>query len=196
MDLAVLLNVVTTLAVVLGVFFGLAELRRSARDRRDHAAVDIVRTVQTQEVRRAVERILSLPDGVDPAVVRGDSALLDAALAVDSACEMWGSMVFEGVVDLHLLDRMVGGWVRGTWRRLRPWIESERIQKRSQNMGEWWQWLFERLEADPAPGKAAGAHIAFRGMTRAPTRRAAAPAVNPAARRPGAGAERPAPDEG
>ena len=53
MDYALLLNVVTTLAVVFGVFFGLAELRRSARDRRDHAAVDIVRTVQTQEVRPA-----------------------------------------------------------------------------------------------------------------------------------------------
>ena len=186
MDLAVLLNVVTTLAVVLGVFFGLAELRRGARDRRDHAAVDIVRTVQTQEVRRAVERILSLPDDVDPAVVRGDPELLDAALAVDSACEMWGSIVFEGVVDLHLLDRMVGGWVRGTWQRLRPWIESERLQNRSPNMGEWWQWLFERLEEDPAPGKAVGAHVAFRGMTRAPTRKSAAPIASAGARGPAA----------
>lgn len=189
MDLAVFLNVVTTLAVVLGVVFGLAELRRSARDRRDHAAVDIVRTVQTQEVRRAVQRIYTLPDDVDPEVVRSDPALLDDALAVDSACEMWGSMVFEGVVDLHLLDRMVGGWVRGTWRRLRTWIEAERVQNRSPNMGEWWQWLYERLEADPAPGKAVGAHIAFRGIVRVPSRTAATPAVNPVTRGSGTGAE-------
>ena len=143
---------------------GLIELRHAARDRRDHAAVDIVRTVQTQDVRRAVERILNLPMDVDPAIVRGDPALLEAALAVDSACEMWGSMVFEGVVDHRLLDRMVGGWVRGTWRRLRLWIEAERFENQSPNQGEWWQWLYERLESDPDPGKMVGAHVAYRGV--------------------------------
>ncbi|MEX2546917.1 MAG: hypothetical protein WD830_03915 [Chloroflexota bacterium] len=151
------------MAVVVGVVFGLIELRRTARDRRDLAAVDIVRTVQTQEVRRAVGRVLKLPDDADSELIRSDPTLLDDALAVDSACEMWGSMVFEGVVDLHLLDRMVGGWVRGSWRRLRGWVEAERAETRNPNVGEWWQWLYERLEEDPDPGKARGAYIAYRG---------------------------------
>jgi hypothetical protein len=163
-DLGLALNAVTTLAILFGVVFGLIELRHAARDRRDHAAVDIVRTVQTQDVRRAVERILNLPMDVDPAIVRGDPALLEAALAVDSACEMWGSLAFEGVVDHRLLDRMVGGWVRGTWRRLRVWIEAERVENQSPNQGEWWQWLYERLESDPDPGKMVGAHVAYRGV--------------------------------
>ena len=166
MDLATLSAVVTTVAVVVGVVFGLAEIRQAIRDRRDQAAVDVVRTVQTQEVRRAVGYILKLPDDADPAVIRQDGVLLDAALAVDSACEMWGAMVYEGVVDQHLLDRMVGGWVRGTWRRLRRWVEAERVENASPNVGEWWQWLYERLEADPDPGKAQGAHIRYRGVPR------------------------------
>lgn len=119
------LDIATTSAVVFGVVFGLAEVRQAVRDRRDLAAVDIVRTVQTQEVRQTVERVLRLPDDADPELVRGDPDTLDAALAVDSACEMWGSMVFEGVVDQHMLDRMVGGWIRGTWIRLRRWVEAE-----------------------------------------------------------------------
>jgi hypothetical protein len=163
MDLGTLANLVTTVAVVVGVVFGLLELRHAVRDRRDHAAVDIVRTVQTQEVRRAVGRILTLPENADPQLIRTDATLLDAAFAVDSACEMWGSMVFEGVVDLHTLDRMVGGWVRGSWLRLRGWVEAERAATRNPNVGEWWQWLYERLEEDPDPGKAAGAHVAYRG---------------------------------
>jgi len=165
-DLDTAANLATTLAVIIGVAFGLAELRHAVRDRRDHAAVDIVRTVQTQEVRRAVGRILKLPDDVDPEVIRSDPALLEAALAADSACEMWGSLVFEGVVDLHTLDRMVGGWVRGTWHRLRRWVESERTNSRNPNVGEWWQWVYERLEVDPDPGKAQGAHVAYRGTRR------------------------------
>lgn len=165
-DLTDVSNVVTTLAVVIGVVFGLAQLRQAMRSRRDHAAVDIVRTVQTPEVRRAVERILKLPDDADPAIIRSDPELLQAALAVDSAAEMWGCMVFENVVDHRMLDRMVGGWVRGTWRRLRVWVEAERVDNRNPNVGEWWQWLYERLEADPDPGKARGAHVAYRGRSK------------------------------
>lgn len=162
MDLATAANLATTLAVVVGVVFGIAELRRAARERRDAAAVEIVRAAQTPEIIRAVGRILKLPDDADPQVIRSDPALLEAAMAVYFACEMWGSIVFEGVLDLHMLDRMVGGWVRSTWVRLRRWIAAERIDNRNDNVGEWWQWLYERFEADPVPGKAIGAHIAYR----------------------------------
>ncbi len=165
-DLGTISDLVTTLAVVFGVIFGLVQLRHATRSRRDHAAVDIVRTVQTQEVRQAVGQILALPDDVDPNQIRSDPQLLAAALAVDSACEMWGCMVFERVVDHRMVDRMVGGWVRGTWRRLRLWVESERVENRNPNVGEWWQWLYERIEADPDPGKLKGAHIAYRRTAR------------------------------
>jgi hypothetical protein len=165
-DLGSLSDLVTTGAVLIGVIFGLVQLRQAIRTRRDHAAVDIVRTVQTQEVRRAVARILSLPDDADPKLIRDDPLLLEAALAVDSACEMWGCMVFEKVVDHQMLDRMVGGWVRGSWRRLRRWVEAEREVNRNPNVGEWWQWLYERLEAAPDPGKSRGAYMAYRGTSR------------------------------
>ena len=107
-----------------------------------------------------------LPDNIAPETIRNDPVLLKAALAVDSACEMWGCMVYENVVDHRMLDRMVGGWVRGTWRRLGSWVEAERAETRNPNVGEWWQWLYERIEADPDPSKALGAHIAYRGTSK------------------------------
>lgn len=76
---------------------------------------------------------------------------------------MWGSMVFEGVVNHRMVDRMVGGWIRGSWERLRVWVESERSIANNQNIGEWWQWIYEVIEADPDPGKRQGAHVAYRG---------------------------------
>ena len=111
----------------------------------------------------AVRLVFDLPENADPETIRNDPALLAAALAVDSACEMWGCMVYERVVDHRVLDRMVGGWVRGTWIRLRVWVESERKEARNVNVGEWWQWLYELLEVDPDPGKKLGAHVAYRG---------------------------------
>jgi hypothetical protein len=162
MDVNTVANLVTTIAVVIGVGFGLVEVRRAARDRRDRAAVEVVRSVQTQDIQRAVGLIMNLPDDADPELIRRDPALLDAAMLVYFACEMFGTFVFEGVVELHTLDRMVGGWVRSTWLRLRKWIIAERMANRNVNEGEWWQWLYERLEAQPDPGKALGAHVAYR----------------------------------
>ena len=60
-----------------------------------------------------------------------------------------------------------GGWIRGTWLRLEPWVRSERTELGSPNVGEWWQWLVEVLEADPDPGKAVGTHIAYRNQRHA-----------------------------
>jgi len=187
MDLNTFATLVTTVAVVIGVGFGLVEIRRAARERRDRAAVEVVRSVQTQDIQRAVGIIMNLPDDADPDLIRRDPALGDAAMLVYFACEMFGTFVFEGVVELHTLDRMVGGWVRSTWRRLRRWIQAERVENRNVNEGEWWQWLYERLEGNPDPGKSLGAHVAYRdwraGMrgsrivpARAPSEPAHAPA--------------------
>lgn len=162
--LSPLLDLVTTLAVLAGLQFALVQLRHAARVRRDAAAIDVVRTVQAQEVRHAMDTILALPDHIDPERIRRTPELLAAALVVDSACEMWGCMVYETVVDLHMLDRMVGGWVRGCWQKLSVWVEAERTERCNPNIAEWWQWLYEKLEADPEPSKAVGAHVAYRGL--------------------------------
>lgn len=166
MDLPTLLNAITTAAVVIGVGFGLFELRQALRARREHAAVEVVRSVESPEIRRAVLQVLTLPKDADPQVVRGDPTMLDAVVLVYWAGEMFGSIVFEGVVDLHTLDRMVGGWLRAAWLRLRPWVESERVESGNTNAGEWWQWLYDMLEANPDAGKAAGAHVTYRGRLR------------------------------
>lgn len=162
-EVAVIVEAVAAVAVVVGLIFGLIQLRQAVRNRRDLAAVDIVRTVQTQEVRLAIRKIFDLPFDADPDLVRGDPQLMSAALAVDSACEMWGCMVFEGVVNHRIVDRMVGGWIRGSWERLRKWVESEREIADNPNIGEWWQWVYEVIQADPDPGKTQGAHVAYRG---------------------------------
>lgn len=162
-EIAVFVEAVAAIAVVIGLIFGLIQLRQAVRNRRDLAAVDIVRTVQTQEVRLAIRKIFDLPFDADPELVRSDPEMISAALAVDSACEMWGCMVFEGVVHHRMVDRMVGGWIRGSWERLRVWVQSEREIANNHNIGEWWQWVYEVIEADPDPGKSQGAHIAYRG---------------------------------
>jgi len=127
-------------------------------------------SLMTERVKGQTVGFLNLESATPGFFTAGHAARLQAfadqaALAVDSVCEMWGSMVYEGVIPHRMLDRMVGGWVRGTWRRLRRWAEAERVEH-NPNAAEWWQWLFEVLEEDPDPGKARGAHISYRGRGR------------------------------
>lgn len=128
--------------------FGLFELRQALRSRHDTAAFEIVGGYQTQEIRRAMARVMNLPLDADPELINGDPELLSAALAVDSMCEAWGSMAFEGIIDLHMLDRMAGGQIRGSWVRLRRWVEQQRAATGNLNTGEWWQWVYDRAMAN------------------------------------------------
>ena len=162
-DLIVIIEAVAAVSVVIGLIFGLIQLHQAVKSRRDHAAVDIVRTVQTQEVRLAIRKVFDLPFDADPELIRNSPEMMSAALAVDSACEMWGCLVFEGVVHHKVVDRMVGGWIRGSWERLRVWVESERAVADNPNIGEWWQWIYELITDDPDVGKQLGAHIGYKG---------------------------------
>src|SRR5262245_16632588 len=151
MDLATAANVATTVAVVVALVFGLAELRRGRRERRDQAAIEIIRSVQQQQIHEAASKILKLPNDADPELIHGDPELQNAATLVHFAAEMFGSLVFEGVVELHVLDRMNGGWLRDCWHRHSLWVDAERVAEGRVNVAEWWQWLVERLDADPDP---------------------------------------------
>jgi len=170
-QLTVLFTGVSAYAVCAGVIFAVFELRQMAEMRREQNAFAIVQTVQTQEVRRAMGRILHLPKDAPPPMINNDEEILASAFAVDSACEMWGCMVFEGIVDHQMLDRMVGGWVRGSWTRLRAWVNAERESTGNPNVGEWWEWLYCLLEADPDKGKIGGAHVNYRGVVNAKKRK-------------------------
>lgn len=92
--LADLGQIVGGTAVLGGVLFAVVQLRQVQRQRRDAAAVDIIRGVQTQEIRQAAYVVLGLPDDTPPQQLRADRKVLAAAFAMDSACEMWGSMVY------------------------------------------------------------------------------------------------------
>ena len=166
MDLATAANLATTIAVLVAIALGILELRRGRQERRDQAALEILRAVQAQEIHQAASEILKLPNDVDPDVIRASQELVHAATLVHFAAEQFGSLVFEGVFDLHMLDRMNGGWIRDCWYRLRRWVEAERAEERRPNTGEWWEWLVGRLEADPDPSKKVGAQVFYRGRRR------------------------------
>lgn len=131
----------------------------AARQRKDQVAADVFSVSLLTDHVDALHRIFALPDAAPPDLVLQSEDVLHAAHILENHFEFWGILVFERVIDLHTLDRMNGGVVRACWRKLHPYIQHQRVEQNVPNMAEWFQWLAERLEQYPAPGKKEGAYV-------------------------------------
>ncbi len=152
----------SSLAVLVAVVFGTLTLRQWQRTRYLSAAAELVRTIQTPEFTRAIDRVMSLREGAEATTVTSDPEMVRAALAVSHVYESLGVLVFHRLLPLHLVDHLLGGYLRASWKRLGPYV-ADRRKVVGVMFGEWFQWLAERMEDDPVPGKDVGAPVAHRG---------------------------------
>ncbi len=146
MDLSTIANVATALTVLTGVAFGLIEMRRARREREERAAFAAVQALMSPEWMSSSMIVASIPDGTIAAAIEGNQKMLEAALKIATIMEAIGYSVFARIVPLSVADDLIGGMVRLSWRKLRPFIEFERARSGSQRSWEWFQWLAEQLE--------------------------------------------------
>ena len=152
---------ISSASMVTGIVFGSLTLRQWSRTRSLTAAVELVRTLQTPDFTRSIARIVELPLDVEPEVIRADPTLVAAVFVVTHALESLGVLVFHRLLPLHVVEHFVGGYVSGSFRRVKPYVIARR-EVLGNMFGEWYQWLAEQLERHPSPGKALGAPTAFR----------------------------------
>lgn len=157
-------GVATAAAVIFAVVFGVVQYRQFEKQRRQAAANAYLANLTTPQVLQAVLRIMRLPDDAPAEQIASDAQLSHDVVSLGMAIEGVGCFVHARTADLHDVDRMMGGFVRSAWRKVRPFAEQQRASW--PNFGEWWQWLVERMDEDPAPGKQEGAHVAFRSWRR------------------------------
>ena len=161
-DVGEILQVATLLAVVAGLIFGVLEVRRASRERKDKGALDVLSLAIKPDHIEASYAILDLPANAPPQLVSGSPDMKRAANTLMVQYEYLGNLVFQRIVPLDTLDLLIGGIIRASWARLRPYIEEQRVDKGIPNMAEWFQWLAERLEEHGRPEKTVGTHIAFK----------------------------------
>ena len=164
MNPAVVAAGASALAVIVALVFGTLTIRQWQRTRYLSAAAEMVRMVLTPEFTRAIARVVELPPRA-PVESVATPELLHAIVVVTHGFEGLGVLVFHRLIPLHLVDHLVGGYVRASWKRLDAYVEARR-ETLGPMFGEWFQWLAERLEEDPAPGKSQGAWLAHKGWRR------------------------------
>lgn len=161
MEIATLANFASSVAVVVAVIFGTLQVRQMRKTRALFTSAELVHTMQTQEFARTMGLVLSLPDHADPDLVQNDPEMAGAVLSLGHVFESLGVLVYHRILDLHLVDDLMGGYIRQSWKKLKPTVEARRAEM-GVTYGEWMQWLAERIDEYPSPGKDRGAHVARR----------------------------------
>ena len=126
--------------------------------------LELVSTIKTPAFTEAIGRVLQLPRGAAPEVVRGDAEVLRATFVVSHAFESLGLLVFYRMLPLRFVDHLVGGYARSSWDRLKAFTADGRVLY-GPTFGEWYQWLVERLHERGDRAGAPGAHRRYREWT-------------------------------
>lgn len=161
MQLATVANIASAFAVLVAVLFGSLQIRQMGKTRALFTSTELVHAMLTTEFTRSVKIVMQLPDHADPMLVSENPDVGAAVLSLSHVFESLGVLVFHRIVPLHLVDDLMGGYVRQSWRKVRPHVEVRR-KEMGISYGEWMQWLAERLDEYPSPGKSDGAHVAHR----------------------------------
>lgn len=164
MDAAHLLpsfQLVGQVALVVGAAIAVYQIIQVRQTNRQAAALQVITGLNTQEFRAAFNAVNDLPIGATAQQVRDAGPGLEAAAGtVMMTFETLGVLVHARVVPIDLVDQVIGGFLRESWRRLEGYVRWKRHAIGYARWGEWYQWLFEHLAQNPR--RAEGAYEAFK----------------------------------
>lgn len=137
----------TGCVILITAIVGVYQLRQLRDQRRDSAAIELMRSLQDPTFARAFQLVLSLPAEVPASELQASGTNLDeAATILAIRFETLGLMVYRGAISFDVMEDLVGGVVLNIWNRLKDPICEIRTKKDWPMYCEWFQWLAEQLE--------------------------------------------------
>ena len=153
-------QLVGQVALVVAAFVAVYQLLQLRQRRHSDAALQVITSLQTQSFRDAFNLVNELPLGATSEQVRQDPRVEAAAGTIMMTFETLGVLVHSRIVPIELVDQVIGGFLRESWRRLEPYTLWKRKAIGSARWGEWYQWLYEHLAVNPR--RQQGAYEVFR----------------------------------
>jgi hypothetical protein len=144
MELALVFQIISSAAVVLGIIFGILNLRNFQAMRKREAAVLMLNSFQTNEFVKGLLTVLEF--GHDPTKEEIDNFPEDKYLAFYMLLGTWerlGILVFRREIDILMVEDAYSGPIVLSWRRLEKYVSEIRAAWNRESAFEWFQWLAE-----------------------------------------------------
>jgi len=163
METILIIEIISSILIVLGVGVGLMELHQYHLARKREAATLLLNAYQSREFFAGLTRIFNLKEGLDKAAV--DEAFkndLELLYLVMSTWESIGILLYNGEISIDMIDKSHSGPILNTWLKLEGYIREVRDEMDRYTMFEWFEWLVDRMkEREEAEGRVP-AYIAFK----------------------------------
>ena len=159
LDLASVLNLVSTLAIVGALVFTALQVRAANNARRDQGAIVIIQTTQDSKWIEALNLVSTLPEDATVEYIHEKREAMERALfELSIRLEPVGYMVFCRIITLQAVDDLIGGVTMVIWSRAKEWTAEYRNSSNNPKFNEWVEWLADRiterrkrLQPEPAP---------------------------------------------
>jgi|SRR6476469_1241697 hypothetical protein len=146
--ITVLANLALTLSFIVGLIFGIAQVRAAARDRRERLTLETLRNFQTHEFAGLIHFITTRNM---PTTQEGLRALPteDQVTYIQFGQEMesLGLLVAERLINIDLVDKTLGSLVTIAWEKYKVLFQDIRERQPDPFLGEYFQWLAEQIDA-------------------------------------------------
>ena len=159
LDLSILLNLVSTVAIVAALVFTALQVRAASNSRRDQAAIVVIQTTQNVSWTQALNLVSTLPENATAEYVHEKGEAMERALfELGVRLEPVGYMIYCGIITLKAVDDLIGGVALVIWSRAKGWTEEYRRSTNNPKFNEWVEWLADRIaerhserQVKPAP---------------------------------------------
>jgi len=163
MNLPLTLQLIATAIMIIGIGFGIQNIRQYQASRKRESAILMLNSFQTSEFVRGLLCIFDLPENVNKAEL--DSLPIDQFLAVYMVMGTWerlGVLVYRGEIELGLVEDAYSGPVIQSWQKLECYVLELRANLGQDTAMEWFQWLAERIMERETASQPLPAYIAHR----------------------------------
>jgi hypothetical protein len=145
--ISLIANLALALSFIVGLIFGIAQVRAAARDRRERLSLEALRNFQTRDFAELMyyinshdmpasrKELLALP-------VNEQVIFLQFAQEMESL----GILVAEHLIDIDLVDKTLGSFISTSWNKYKTIILKIRETTPDPFLSEYFQWLAERID--------------------------------------------------
>jgi len=140
-------NIALALSLIVGLIFGIAQVRVAARDRRERLTLEMLRQFQTREF----AELLFFISSQDMPATRDAMQKLPAdeqvmMIQFGQQMESLGMIVAERLIDINLVDKTLGSFVTTSWEKYKVLFLNIRETQSDPFLGEYFQWLAEKID--------------------------------------------------
>jgi len=145
---ALIANLALALSFIVGLIFGIAQVKAAARDRKERFTLETLRNFQTREFAELMFHINSyqnIPSTLEEwrKLPAADQVMF---LQFTQEMESLGILVAERYININLVDKTLGSFVTNSWDKFKTAIFDIRKKAPDPFLSEYYQWLAERLD--------------------------------------------------